>query len=558
MNVRLNRPFIALLPAWSLLFLIVPLFTASTVYSQPNPLVVVIVDSSIYNAIKPSLMQYSVDVEESGFSVNITETAKLSNRTPDGIRTYLQTARNQGIVGALLVGDVPEVWFKVQDRKFPTDMYYMDLTGSWFDLDQDGAFDARGGDLSPEIWIGRIKVSTVGGDSVSLINSYFAKNHAYRVSAFTIPWWRSLLYIDDAGSVSGRQDAVTSLAYITTDETVVADPGVTNTADYKNRLKDPLGYQWLYLMSHGQTGKHDFYVPDNMTSSPEYEGSIYSSDYRVIDPRIVFYQFFTCYASRYTDEGYLAGAAVFGTSWGLAALGSTDDTYSFSTETFFRSLSQKESLGAAFSRWLNEATLQHKSDYVNDFRYQVLFNALTITGDPTLTSMVEYHDVAVTNLEVSTENSSGIETLIITATMENHGEFQEKASIEIFYDSLRVFKVDLVLAVGESSTVTFSPIDSQQFIWGTHTQHLVEAKASIASGEFHLSDNIGLEYFEGKNIECPQLLQIPPILFAFVADAAVGLIGVVVLRQLMSERPQFFVYLTKLRRFLMRKPAEQI
>jgi hypothetical protein len=517
----------------------------------------VIVDSPIYDAVKPSLNQYSADVENSGFSVNITETAELPDKTPNGIRAYLQQAHDQGLEGALLVGDVSEAWFEVGDRKFPTDTYYMDLNGSWFDLDRDGIFDARGGDLAPEIWVGRIRVSTLSGDQASLINGYFVKNHAYRTGALTIPWWRSLIYIDDAGSVSNRQDAENSLGYVTTDEMVVTDPRVTNTTDYKSRLKDSRGYQWLYLMSHGQTGKHEFYVPEAKIGSPEYEGSIYFSDYASINPRIVFYQFFTCLASRYTDQEYLAGTVVFKTSWGLAAIGSTDDIYFYSTDSFFRSLSERQSIGAAFKQWLGNAVSQHKFDYFTDIRYQILFNAVTITGDPTLTSIVENHDVAVTNVETSVQNLSGVETLFVTATAENHGEFAERATLEISYDSRPVFKVDLILPVGESSTVTFSPLDSYEFIWATHTQHLVEARVSVASGEFHLSDNVGTTYFYGKNIENPQPFQLPPFVLVIVANIVFGLIGWGVMRQLMSERPSVQVYLIKLQKFLIRRSSRK-
>jgi hypothetical protein len=513
----------------------------------------VIVDSSIYDAIKPSIRQYSTDVENSGFAVNITETAKLMDKTSSGIRACLQQARGAELEGALLVGDVPEAWFKVQDRKFPTDMFYMDLDGSWFDLDRDGVFDARGGDLSPEIWIGRIRASTVGGDQISLINGYFAKNHAYRTGAFTIPWWRSLIYIDDQGSISSRQDAETSLHHVTTDVAIVTDPQVTNTTDYKSRLRDPHGYQWLYLMSHGERGKHDFYVPEKRTSSPEYEGSILSSDYKAIDPRIVFYQLFTCSASRYTDAEYLAGSIVFETSWGLAVLGSTDDMYSFSTNSFFRSLSEMESIGRAFKHWLGDAVSQHKLDYFTDLSYQILFNAVTIIGDPTLIPIIEYHDVAVTSIEVSMENSSGVEMLLISATAENHGEFTEEVSLEIFYDSRRVFRVDLTLPIGERSTVIFSPVDSYQFIWGMHTQHLVEARAGIALGEFHLGDNIGTAYFYGKNLENPQPFQLPPLILVIIANVVFGFIGWGVFRQLMSERPSLLVYLAKMHKFLTKK-----
>lgn len=523
-------------------------FVIKPVLSETQkPLFVVIVDSSIYNGIKTSLDQYAIDVEDTGFSVNITETNLLSDKTSSGLREYLKQTRDQNLVGAFLVGDVSEAYFEVGNHTFPTDVYYMDLDGAWFDLDSDGIYDARGGDLSPEIWVGRLRTSTIDGDEVSLVNNYFRKNHLYRTGLLTIPWWRSLIYIDDQG-VFYTREAEDPLSYLSTDRTLVADPRMTNTTDYKNRLKDAQGYQWLYVMSHGQFSSHSFYVPRNGT--PEFEGTIYSSDYRTIDPRIFFYQFITCSAARYTEENYLAGSAVSTTTWGLAAIGSTDDIYTFSFADFYRALSEGKNLGTAFKLWLSRAIQGHKMHYVSEPRYQILFNAMTLIGDPTLSPIIEMHDVAITNLEVSLENSSGLETLFITVTAENCGEFAERVSVEIFYDSRRVFIVNLVLGIGESANVMFSPVDSSPFIWGMHSKHIIEARASITSGEFHQSDNARITYFEGEVIKNSLPLQIPPLIFAIVFDAMFGLIGLAFLKQFMSERPPILVRLGRLYRFL--------
>jgi len=41
-------------------------------------------------------------------------------------------------VGALLVGDIPEAWYEVGSTKFPTEVYYMDLNGTWVDINGNG------------------------------------------------------------------------------------------------------------------------------------------------------------------------------------------------------------------------------------------------------------------------------------------------------------------------------------------------------------------------------------------------------------------------------------
>jgi hypothetical protein len=86
-----------------------------------------------------------------------------------------------------------------------------------------------------------------------------------------------------------------------------------------------------------------------------------------------------------------------------------------------------------------------------------------------------------------------------------------------------------------------------------HTQHLVEARAGIALGEFHLGDNIGTAYFYGKNLENPQPFQLPPLILVIIANVVFGFIGWGVFRQLMSERPSLLVYLAKMHKFLTKK-----
>lgn len=514
-----------------------------------KPVIMVIVDSSIYDSIKISLDQYVADVETTGFLVNVTQTSQLPNNTARGLRAYLQQLWNQELVGAVLVGDVAEAWFEVDGHSFPTDAYYMDLDGTWFDSDSDGMYDGRGGNLSPEIWIGRLKASPISQYEPSMFNNYFRKNHLYRTGSVAVPWWRSLVYIDDQGAPN-KQEAENSLGYVTTDRTCVAYPTITNATAYKSLLENAEGYHWLYLMSHGNATNHSFYAWQKQNTTLELEGTVYSSDYTEIDPRIFFYQFFTCAGARYTSQDYLAGSAVFTTSWGLAAVGSTDDIYSFSFEDFFRYLSEGKNLGDAFKQWLSNSMERNIGQYVTESRWQILFNAMTLIGDPTLKPIVETHDVAITNLEVSVKNLTGLETLFIAATVENHGRFPEKVRVEMFYDSKRILEVYLVLGIGESSNITFSPPDSSQFIRGKHSSHRVEAKASITVGEFHKDDNLQVAYFEGKTIENPSPLQFPPIILPILVNIGSAFAALFIFKQIMSDRPLLLICLARVRKFL--------
>ncbi len=153
---------------------------------------------------------------------------------------------------------------------------------------------------------------------------------------------------------------------------------------------------------------------------------------------------------------------MFATQWGLAAIGSSDAMFTVSVDDFYRSLSEGESFGASFKHWLGNVVKEYATSYLSGKRYQILCNAVNLIGDPTLMPIIEIHDVAVTNLEVSLSNSTGEESLFITATVENHGEFAEQVRIEILYDYRTVFVLNVALEIGERTTVTFSPLDSFQ------------------------------------------------------------------------------------------------
>ncbi|MBE0511780.1 hypothetical protein IBX38_01880, partial [Candidatus Bathyarchaeota archaeon] len=427
---------------------------SSLLGNSSKPLVLVIVHSSIYATIEPSLKQYAADIENEGFSVNIIETSQLQNETPQEIRSRLQNDMNNNLVGALFVGDIPEVWYKVDDEKILTDMYYKDLNGLWLDSDGDEIYDEHSGDVSPEIWLGRLKASTIAGDEASLINNYFTKNHRYRNGLLILPWWRSLAYIDDSG-LNWTEEAELSLSQIYSEVTLVTDPATTNAGDYESRLKDPFGYEWVYLMCHGSYDFHTFRVPEEQDPSL-WDGTIFSWEYQAIDPRAFFYLFFVCSAAEYTKSGYLAGSTIFADTYGLAAIGSTADIFSISSLEFFASLSEGKAIGDAFQEWFAEQSEENNELQEND-RYQSIFYGLTIVGDPTLrlyrTQNLLLHDISITKVTTELENTTNKLTLSVTVTIENKGDFTETFDFTISAGSRTLVRVCLSLPAKANATV---------------------------------------------------------------------------------------------------------
>jgi len=514
-------------------------------------LIVAIVDSEVYEGIRASLQQYKEDVERSGFLLNITETDALANQTKEGVKACLQgfwRSGNQNVSGAWLIGDIPEAWYEAGSRDFPTDVYYMDLNGLWMDTDEDGIFDKHSGDSYPEIWVGRLKVSTVKGEEVALLNRYFEKNHLYRNHLSSIPWWRALLYMDDLGVVQGH-DALTPLRYVAPQIVAVTSGAATNADDYKKRLQDEVGYQWLYLMSHGNASDHTFQIPSKETYY-EWDGTVYSSDYETLNPRVCFYQLFVCSAGRYVEEDYLAGAAVFRNDYGLLAIASTSDAYTFPYNGFYRAMSEGEIIGAAFLQWLNNAIADYlrytstdsfPSNTLRGTEYEVLLHDTVIIGDPTLGAHIEDHNIRIAKVTAAMINASDVETLTVSFTVENVGDFLETFNATIHIDSDLVYQSRLTLEPKGNRTIAFSPIDASKYIWSDFLHHRIRAEISFLQGEFDVENNVCYEHFESKKIYRSLLMRLPEVIFAISGILFFGLMCWSFLRLLMSDRPLYHV-----------------
>jgi parallel beta-helix repeat protein len=330
----------------------------------------VLVNPNLYSGISASITQFVSDIQISGYSVSLFT---LTWQDSQAVRSLLQTGLSSGLEGAIFVGNIPVAWYEMgpplQDayENFTTDLYYMDLDGNWTDADMDGFFDGHSGNIQPEIWVARIDASSLTGDESQFINTYFTKEHRYRIGDL-VSRRRALVYIDDdwASGADEENYAIQQL-YDATD--LVKDNSTTNANDYKNRLQTE-SYEWVHLMCHGAYDGHTFKIPPDI-----WEGeSVLSSDYQLIDPQVMFYQFFVCSAARFTESNYLAGSAVFARNGGVLAIGSTKAGGMIDSGSFYNSLSQGNSIGNAFIQWLS-LYVESEPDWVY---------GMTIIGDPLL------------------------------------------------------------------------------------------------------------------------------------------------------------------------------
>jgi len=140
----------------------------------------VVVNTDLYPLITTGLDQYVLDLNAEGYEVEIYTS---SGGTPEEMREFLRGRYFAGMKGCLLIGSLPIAWYEIYDcfdygnnEEFPCDFYYMDLDGNFRDSDNDDLFDHHYGDVTPEIWMGRLTagpIATGAVDEDSMIINYF-------------------------------------------------------------------------------------------------------------------------------------------------------------------------------------------------------------------------------------------------------------------------------------------------------------------------------------------------------------------------------------------------
>jgi hypothetical protein len=220
-------------------------------FSQ-NYSLAILVDETLYPAIETSLTQYLADLDFEGYTVFLQ---KVSGGTAEDIKSWVQARYSAGSNGILFIGDVTAAWAEVSGDVFPSDLFYMDLDGTWQDNDADGIYEiheAGSGDMGPEVYVGRIYTSTLNYESeANMVNDYFTKVHAYRIGELTQPW-RGLEYVEEDWF---DMDVNLDLIYGT--NVTRHDYGYFTTAeDYLNQMD--LGQHFVQVCVHSYSGGHYF------------------------------------------------------------------------------------------------------------------------------------------------------------------------------------------------------------------------------------------------------------------------------------------------------------
>jgi hypothetical protein len=372
----------------------------SLIYSTPEPprrssaigpmavdkeLVLVLIEKSLMPALNASISQYVDDLEVTGYNVKVF---KGSWSDPPSVRMLLNRERNNFLVGAILVGDIVEAWYEILNgpaswgiQEFPTDLFYMDLDGSWTDSDADDMYDGHTGNVAPEIWVGRLMPSTLG-DELSLLRNYFRKNHDYRTGDLTLPH-KALVYVDEDWNFwSHGWNA--SVAQVYPDSTLVNDESGNNVnkADYMNRLTED--HEWIHVGVHSGSASHWFKVDGRFP----YDQIFHTTEMEAIDPHCHFYNLWACSNSRFTRPYCMGSMYAFTDTYGLLSIGSTKTGGMINPDSFYTPLAKNVTIGSAFRQWFDD-----EGEANRNWTY-----GMVILGDPTLTT---HHDLHAVSPEVT-------------------------------------------------------------------------------------------------------------------------------------------------------------
>lgn len=273
-----------------------------------------IVEDNLLDGLKQELATYSNDVKkEYGFQTII----KIfdSSDSVFEIKSYItQIYNNQRLNGVLLIGDIPSGKFYHPAGYYPKDdlpLYdyiYQDIYDACKYSDEWDAFDysnpACENTQIPPFWISRLTPNSYSQSKLSLLQDYFKRNHEYRTGQYSYAQ-KILLYEPVVWEEADpyRTNTILSIknnlkAFNMYDENgiIFIDAGNENSDQlYLNEVKNPYGYELLFVNAHG---------------SPTFHGkNIIPND--ISNVNFFLGEFISCSVGRFTTEDYIAGNYLF-------------------------------------------------------------------------------------------------------------------------------------------------------------------------------------------------------------------------------------------------------
>ena len=338
--------------------------------------VLLIVNSTLLPQIQVKLDRYVSDAQSRGYTLEVFECAQ---GTAEELKAFIK-GEAPDLVGCVLFGSIPCAWYEVLNdynmygyASFPCDLFLADLDGTWEDSSsnapmQAGVYDAHSagsGDEGPEIFIGRIDASRMGGNEASLTNAYLDKLHDYYAGLVSQPDF-ALTYTDDDWSASPEFQTAIADAY-PSNQPIKAP--ATSRDDYRDNRLASASYEFIQLACHSSSTNHEFTRGWGFNSL----------GVKAVPPQALLYNLFCCSACRYTDLDQLGGAYIFNSSpRSLAVVGSTKTGAMLVFSEFYRPLGDRKCVGQALKEWFRALAPYSQSEVFWHL-------GMTVIGDPLVT-----------------------------------------------------------------------------------------------------------------------------------------------------------------------------
>ncbi|MBN1232114.1 MAG: T9SS type A sorting domain-containing protein [Candidatus Coatesbacteria bacterium] len=333
---------------------------------RADGLLVLVIADYLQSPLATELNTFKADLENEGYTV---QTIIWTGGDAEELRAQIASYLSSNLEGAILIGELPVAWYREDNEEFPIELFYTDLNGVWTDSNSDGIYDKHTGDVTPEIWTGRLwSANLTWGDEIQLLKDYFLKNHAYRTGDLKLPY-KAILMIDDDWHDWAGPDAEEGMSYLygASNLKVCKSGNNYNAARWKAELSE--GYEWAMIMAHSCPWLHTFRA--NNTS---YKGSVTNVEIFNLHPKAFFYNLFACSNVRFVENDCLGNWYIFGEEYGLVAVGAAKSGSMLEFQDFFAEIADNQPFGESFKNWAIK--------YNEESREWFYGNA--ILGDPTL------------------------------------------------------------------------------------------------------------------------------------------------------------------------------
>jgi hypothetical protein len=322
-------------------------------------LVLVFINAGLYAAVQAEVTTYLADLAADGYA---TKLVCVTGGRAQTLRTVLQVHRDSGLVGSVMIGNLPVAWYSASSygEDYPLELFFSDLDGVFSDANGDGRYDSHTGNTAPDIWVGRIDASYLTyGSEEQITRKYFQRNHQFRLGQLPVPH-RGLVYneVDWYPHDHGMSNMLG-------DVTVFNDQNTTTAYHYKGRLR--LGYEFVHLVSHSSPWVNTFFLSGDVPGG----GSVFNFEVPPFGPCAVFYFLNACMCGRFTERDNLGNWYALAGPYGQVTIASAQLMYGVDDlSPLYQALGHDSCIGDAFLKW-------HRSNYPS-------FEATCILGDPTL------------------------------------------------------------------------------------------------------------------------------------------------------------------------------